>query len=63
MKIGEHFRKFLIQSNYGNSYTTIVCMGGCGVRGVFSVCVRRFLLNIMSWGRSFSYKSSFFIQP
>jgi hypothetical protein len=36
------------------------CMGGCGVREVFSACVRRLLLNIKPWGRSFPYRSSFF---
>jgi hypothetical protein len=36
------------------------CMSGCGVRGVFSACVRRPLLNIKPWGRSFPYRSSFF---
>jgi hypothetical protein len=35
------------------------CMSGCGVRGVFSACVRRLLLNIKLWGRSFPYRSSF----
>jgi hypothetical protein len=38
-----------------------LCMGGCGVRGVFSACVRR-LLNIKPWGRSFPYMSSFFLK-
>jgi hypothetical protein len=37
-----------------------LCMGGCGVRGVFSACVRRLLLNIKAWGRPFPYRSSFF---
>jgi hypothetical protein len=37
-----------------------LCMGGCGVRGVFSACVRRLLLNIKPWGWSFPYRSSFF---
>jgi hypothetical protein len=36
-----------------------LCMGGCGVREVFSACVRRLLLNIKPWGRSFPYRSSF----
>jgi hypothetical protein len=32
-----------------------LCMGGCGVRGVFLAYVRRLLLNIKPWGRSFPY--------
>jgi hypothetical protein len=35
-------------------------MGGCGVREVFLACMRRLLLNIKPWGRSFPYRSSFF---
>jgi hypothetical protein len=41
----------------GNGF---LCMGGCGVRGIFSTCVRRLLLNIMSWGRSFPYRLFFY---
>jgi hypothetical protein len=37
-----------------------LCMGGCGVHGVFSACMRRLLLNIKPWGWSFPYRSSFF---
>jgi hypothetical protein len=37
-----------------------LCIGGCGVCGVFSICVRRLLLNIKSWGQSFPYRSNFF---
>jgi hypothetical protein len=40
-----------------------LCMGGCGVRGVFSACVRRLLLNIKPLGWSFSYTSEFFFNP
>jgi hypothetical protein len=36
-------------------------MGGCEIREVFSICVRMLLLNIKPWGRSFPYRSSFFI--
>jgi hypothetical protein len=38
-----------------------LCIDGCRVRGVFLACVRRLLLNIKSWGRSFSYRLSFLI--
>jgi hypothetical protein len=35
-------------------------MGGCGVRGIFSTCVRRLILSWIPWGRSFPYRPSFF---
>jgi hypothetical protein len=37
-------------------------MGGCGVRGIFSACVRRLLLSIIPWGQSFPYMPSFFLK-
>jgi hypothetical protein len=37
-----------------------LCMGRCGVRGIFSAYVRRLLLSIIPWGRSFPYRPSFF---
>jgi hypothetical protein len=37
-----------------------LCMSGCGVCGVFLVCVRK-LLNIKLWGQSFPYRSGFFL--
>jgi hypothetical protein len=36
-----------------------LCMGGCGFRGILSACVRRLLLNIMPWRRSFPYRRAF----
>jgi hypothetical protein len=36
-------------------------MGGCGVRGIFSVYVRRLLLNIMPCGH-FSLQAEFFFK-
>jgi hypothetical protein len=36
-------------------------MGGCEVRGIFLDCVRRLLLSIIPWGRSFPYKRVFFV--
>jgi hypothetical protein len=57
--------KLMFQSTRTGSWVVLtgdgpLCMSGCGVRGVFSACVRRLLLNIKLWGRSFPYRSSFF---
>jgi hypothetical protein len=38
-----------------------LCMGGCGVRGVFSARVRRLLLSWIPWGWSFPYRPSFLL--
>jgi hypothetical protein len=37
-------------------------MGGCGVRGIFSACVRRLLLSIIPWGQSFPLHAKFFLK-
>jgi hypothetical protein len=34
-------------------------LGGYGVRGIFSACVRMLLLSIIPWGWSFPYRPSF----
>jgi hypothetical protein len=39
-----------------------LCMGGCGVRGIFSACMRKLLLNIISWGGHSSTGRVFFRQ-
>jgi hypothetical protein len=36
-------------------------MGGYGVHEIFSAYVKRLLLIIILWGRSFPYRPSFFI--
>jgi hypothetical protein len=38
-----------------------LCMGGCGIRGIFSNYVNTLFVNIKPWGQPFPYRSSFFL--
>jgi hypothetical protein len=38
-----------------------LCMGGCGIRGIFLNYVNTLFVNIKPWGQPFPYRSSFFI--